>query len=72
VSNSPNTTGFCFPGLKQLELLDSMTKVEQVHRRFEHAEVLNWTVLKHNATLPSDLDKDTCEEQVPISEVVTL
>jgi hypothetical protein len=52
-----------------MEVLDGMSKVEQMIKLYEEKTCINLTVIKRGSTLPGNINKAAVEEQIPISEI---
>ena len=59
-------------GMKGMELVDRMAKVEQMLDLFEQDKILKLTVIRQNAAPPSDLNKPRTERQAHLDEPIVL
>ncbi|KAM0911534.1 hypothetical protein ACQ4PT_013443 [Festuca glaucescens] len=56
-------------GIAGMEVLDGMSKVEQMVQLYEEKKCINLTVIKRGSTLPGNINKAVVEEQIPMSEI---
>jgi hypothetical protein len=52
-----------------MEVLDGMSKVEQMIKLYEEKTCINLTVIKRGSTLPGNINKAAVEEQISMSEI---
>jgi hypothetical protein len=55
-------------GFEGMEAVTSMDKVEEMLELFDETQVLNLTVIKHNASIPSGLNSSKVEANVPVND----
>ncbi|KAM0914332.1 hypothetical protein ACQ4PT_011539 [Festuca glaucescens] len=59
-------------GFEGMEAVNSMAKVEQMLQLFEEERLLKLTVIRHNATIPTGLNKDDMQDEFLVNEPTRL